>query len=127
VGRAGERSLPLAVYVPRAGTWPSTTIVRGSGIVGTPLARGRVEIHYEGNLYKAANIRTFADRVHHAAGRHLADYPTAARDVVAAEDLVAVGHWDGEHVRLEAAHDERVADWLGVAVENLALECERTS
>ena len=66
-----ERALPLRVYVPREGTAARAAIAEHSGAVGTPIGGGRVVLDFEANMYGAANIKTYADAVHHAAGRHL--------------------------------------------------------
>lgn len=82
----------IEVFVPRQpGKLP---ILPHSGIVGTAQAAGMVLIDYEGNRYQAANIVSFADRVHHAWGRHSTSYPTVARACIPAEELIAVGSYD---------------------------------
>ena len=105
---------PLAVFVP---TDPARTlsIDSGSGIVGTVDGPMTV-IDYEGNRYGSTSMVTWADRVHHAAGRHADRYPTVARSVVPAVTLVQVGTFDSERgqVHLDPAQGARVADWLGI-------------
>lgn len=85
----------LNVYVPKIGTNAHATIDAGSGIVGTVVAGGEVRIDFEGNRYRTDNIRTWADKVFHAAGRHTFNegrgYPTVARAHVPSEDLTCVG------------------------------------
>src|SRR5262245_35255897 len=68
---------------------------RGSGIVGQyDGGAERVLLHFEGNLYDAFNIVTYADRVIHAAGRLLMDYPTVAKAKVPPAMIVRVGTFD---------------------------------
>lgn len=128
---------PLTVYVPRGESLLRAVIKQGSGIVGTPVRdwfhnqhedpedaeADRIVIDYEGNLYGAANVVTFADRVLHAAGRHQAVYPTAARSVVKKDELVAVAEWDGACVNLLADESAMaaLADWLGQKIERSEL------
>lgn len=116
---------PLTVYLPAD---PAESIIAaGSGIVGTPahefmpmLPEGdRLTIDYEGDLFGAANIVTYADRVLHAAGRHAAKYPTTARTTLSVEDLTAVGTFDGERVTIKRAAYPAVAEWIDVPEEEL--------
>ena len=91
--------IELTIYVPRPGAPIATTIDSGSGIVGSAAAAPfkeedtvpRICIDYEGNRNHAANIVTWEDKVFHAAGRHIAHYPTVARACPRAEDLIEVG------------------------------------
>jgi hypothetical protein len=107
-------TLPLAVFVPLAGTLPN--IKRGSGIVGSdaPPQHGyqMTEIDFEGNLYGADNIRTYADRVMHAADRHETKYPTVARMTVPDDTLVYVGDFDGKRVNFDPVNFLALAEWL---------------
>jgi hypothetical protein len=79
----------LTVYVPRAGA--ELGIAPGSAIVGELADDGRVLIHYEGNLY--GGHPRFEDRLLHAHGRHVVQYPTVARSLVAPHEIVAVGSY----------------------------------
>lgn len=85
----------LAVYVPAPG-WRHT-IHPKSGIVGSPASvrdqAWDLCIDFHGDLYPMANIVTYADRVHHAADRHLVRYPTVARAWVRFSDVIHVGTW----------------------------------
>lgn len=109
---------PLTVYVPADGSLP--TILAGSGIVGSPLdGNGRIRLDYEGNKYRAANIVTFADRVYHAAGRHLVNYPTVARMVITPERVLPVATFDGDRVQIDGCGQIsdglalfRLAQWI---------------
>jgi hypothetical protein len=125
----------LIVYVPRPGTGMDR-IAPKSGIVGSPFHRtpqgrasptqeewllgseGKIRIHYEGNIYGAVNIRTFADRVRQAAGRHIMNYPTIAFAVVPESGLIPVGIFDGDRVMVdrEGVGYAALAAWLHVAV-----------
>ena len=80
----------ITIWVPAGGTHP--TIRRGAGIISTtPPADGRIVIDYEGNLYNASNIITYADRCYHAWGRQDANYPTIARRADHADRYTAIG------------------------------------
>lgn len=92
----------------------------GSAIVGSN-AGDRLLIDFEGNLYGASNIVTFADRVLHAAERQAVKYPTVARRLVDPGDLVEVASFDKEsgvvvvedrELSLEKA-SAVLAKWLG--------------
>lgn len=118
--------LPLRVYIPRDGTAARAAVAEHSGVVGSPADGDRLVLDYEANMHGAANIKTFADKVHHAAGRHTAGYPTRARTEVDDSAVIEVGLYDGERVVLDAERREAVADWLGLELSALDSECERS-
>jgi hypothetical protein len=118
--------LPLRVYIPRDGTAARAAIAEQSGVVGTPADGDRVLLDYEANMHGAVNIKTFADKVHHAAGRHAAGYPTRARTEVDESAVIEVGLYDGERVILDAERREAVAGWLGLDPGALGNQCERS-
>jgi hypothetical protein len=118
--------LPLRVYIPRDGTTARAAIAEQSGVVGSPVEGGRVLLDYEANLYGAVNLKTFADKIHHAAGRHRVRYPTRARTEVDEAAVIDVGLYDGERVILDAERREAVANWLGLDPGALDSECERS-
>lgn len=103
----------VAVYVPRPDSTLSVELAEGTGIVGTPLADpAAILIDFEGNLYDAVNIVTFADRVHHAAERHTSNYPTIARRMALVADLIEVGEFNGEMVLVYPDRFADLARWL---------------
>ena len=120
-----ERALPLRVYVPREGTAARAGIAEHSGAVGTPIGGGRVVLDFEANMYGAANIKTYADAVHHAAGRHLwgprvtprAPGPRRTRMRLS---MSASTTANGPEQR------RTIAEWLGVGEERVEAECQRT-
>ena len=78
-----ELARELLMLIPKSDSWARP--VKGSGIVGSPTRDGLIiQVDYEGNLYHAANLRTFWERLFHAAGRHVTGYPTVAREYLAA-------------------------------------------
>lgn len=103
------------VYVPAPDHPAVADIAPGSGVVGR--AQGAMVLaDFEGNLHGADNIRTLADRLHHAAGRAATRYPTVARRLVPAEALLAVGWYDEQSGRLvpdDAEAEAHLAGWLG--------------
>jgi hypothetical protein len=112
----------LAVFVPASATVPiARIVVGGSAIVGKAGSdeAEQVTVDFEGNLYGAANIKTFADRARHAAGRQSVLYPTVARRVVPRSHLRQVG-WFDERAGIKlldgAEAQEALASWLGVEV-----------
>lgn len=110
----------LKVYVPAPGTFLAIRIIKGSGIVGRslgPEAGGRIRIDYEGAKHNPSNIRTYEDKLFHAAGRHLQNYPTVARSWVPAEELIEIGEYfvDDEtwERRLVITDHETHQKWTG--------------
>lgn len=119
---------PLAIYVPNPEHPPlaGRPITAKSGIVGTEgpayfMVLGEVpddlddralQIDFEGNLYGASNIKTWADRVYHAADRHLSRYPTIARATVPIRSMIQVGTIEGRAITV--TKPEALARWLGV-------------
>lgn len=112
----------LTIYVPRAASDLERMILPRSGIVGTMQTEGRVLIDYEGNAYGAANMVTWADRVEHAAGRHVMRYPTVARLEVIAFDLVPVGVFDTDGRTVTVGHVDEVCRWLYTRSDALSTE-----
>lgn len=92
----------VTVYVPRLQAHSLRDIARGSGIVGRVEGRGigpdagadMVQIYYEGNIYGASNLTTYADRLVVAAERMASRSATTAQRTVSARLLVEVGFWD---------------------------------
>jgi len=112
----------LAVFVPAPESRLPFLIAAKSGIVGSPDPDDatRVVIDYDGDLYHAANVRTYADRVRVAAGRHKDRYPTVARRSVPAMDLVQVGWWLSEGF-LEITDMEALTGYRGTPVDRKEL------
>jgi hypothetical protein len=112
----------FTVYVPAVVA--ATTIDPGSGIVGTGQG-DRLLIDFEGNRFGSSTMVTFADRVHHAAGRHKDRYPTIARHLVKPESMRKVGTFDDE--RGEVALDSSaaaaaLAQWCSLGPTELAAQ-----
>lgn len=106
------------VYVPRHGSELRREIVDASGIVGSPLEDtvGKMLIDYEGALYRQPGLKTYADKVAHAAERHVHRYATRARKIVDAGELVHIGFWDVERSSVIVLDEGyfRLCEWLGV-------------
>jgi hypothetical protein len=82
-------------------------------------------IDYEGNRYSAMNIRTYADRAAHAAGRQKEFYPTVARMIVPAKRLIRVATFDYEREQVRCLGEDCVLmlmEWL--EVDHAALQDE---
>src|SRR5271166_213271 len=77
-----ELARELLILIPKSDS--SARPIKGSGIVGSPTQDGLIQVDYEGNLYHAENLRTFWERLFHAAGRHVTGYPKVAREYLAA-------------------------------------------
>lgn len=110
----------LNVYMPAPNTLP--WIRPHSGIVGTPVPDDPtgVLIDFEGNVYDAANLRTWRERIATAQDRHRTQYPTVARGFVEASDLILIGVVD------EAEHFDFVdeEDLTPEQIEARRLWCE---
>lgn len=122
---------PVTVYVPAAAT-PGTSRIRSrSGIVGSAGDSGRVLVDYEGDLYgPTEQFQFWADRVHHAWGRHVDRYPIVARALLAADELTAVGSYDPLNgvVTVDDDHVDEVLAWLQLpGRDELAAQCETHS
>ena len=105
----------VLVYIPTG----ASIIDPGSGIVGRNFAGSHpwhgIEVYFEGNRFGSSNIKTFADRVYHAADRMVTNYPTVARAVMPVADLERVGTFDGQRVSLvsDGGALTRLARWIG--------------
>lgn len=111
-----ERTSPVSIYIPALGTYLDRELLPKSGLVGVPAADDRVLVYYEGNKYGAENMRTWADKLYHAADRLLwkgIGYPTIAFAFVPRDDVLMVGQlWHPER-RIEIHDSEKVSAWLG--------------
>lgn len=85
------------LYVPAPGV--GTHIDAGSAIVGET-REGLHDVHYERG--GASNVRTFEERIAHAAGRRTTRYPTVARSAMPLDDLIRVG---------SVSYDEVLGHW----------------
>jgi len=120
-GRTDEQNRTLLGRDQRMGEHFAATIAAGSAIVGTGrdqdpgVLPGSIIVYYEGNLYGAANMVTFADRAMHAYWRMRDRYPTAAMMAVPVSQLQLVAHLLPEHGRVEVISGAtlyRLARWL---------------
>ena len=121
----------LDVFIPAGeGPW---SIDPGSGIVGTiePAIVGNdpdvLVVDYEGNRYNAVNIITYADRVAHAAGRHVTKYPTAARAWVSPGSMIQVGEFDPTTGVVTLTAERLVLDWCSLTEDQLDAELLTTA
>lgn len=107
------------IYIPVAGSYAENAIAPGSGIVGyvDPDFPDTITVYFEGNLYGASNLNTWEARLHQAAGRMQARYPTTAKALLPPTDLVHVGEYDTETGRCMIApeHRSKVDAWVGRA------------
>jgi hypothetical protein len=111
------------MYVPQPGCHLARTVKGGSAIVGKPAEDGYVLVYYEGNLYGAVNMVTFADRALHAYERMAHRYPTVACALVRQDDLRRVASFYPEYGRVEVEDATQLVDvarWLGLDVTDKA-------
>lgn len=78
------------VYVPAPGNIRLRQLAPRSALVGTPESQ-HVLLDFEGNLHGASNLQRYGERLQQAFWRHVRRYPTRARWLVEAEDVVCVG------------------------------------
>lgn len=102
------------VYVPvdarRSGIDPASAIVVGVSQRGKPTLLA----YFEGNRFGARSMRQFAQRCVHAAGRAAVNYPTIAKSMLPADELVRVASFDLERAFItEITDPERLQAWLG--------------
>lgn len=107
-------------------------LVPGSAIVSSPDApstESGLLCYFEGNLYGASNIITYADRAMVASDRLLANYPTSATAAFNPAHLTLVGSYDTESgdIVLDPDRSAELAAWLQVTVQNLQAELRTTS
>ena len=89
-------------------------VAPGSAIVSTrPARNGDVVIDYEGNLYGAAGMDVYANRVFHAWDRQVTNYPTIARRAARVEHLVRIGTFDPKAGKVVVEGLIALQDWLG--------------
>jgi hypothetical protein len=89
-----------------------STIADGSGIVGIEQDEENYTVYYEGNIYNAANLTKWEDRVRHAAGRMLAAYPTVARGQFPKAKFKVIGYYQSGTGEIYHEHpDYSREDW----------------
>lgn len=108
--------MKLAVFVPK-NDCPFQSIARKSALVAdtTKFFNGCLVVYFEGNLYKSENLETYEDRLLHAAGRLVKNYPTTAKAYFKWADLTQVGEYDTEAWRFSAFSHRlsELSEWLG--------------
>lgn len=105
--------MTLPVFVPIEGTPYYKLIDKGSGIVEIPERSTweRAVIYFEGNRFKASNIRTFANKCYHAASRGTAQYLTVATAIVLRNEFILVGHYDIETKTVDVINAPGLCRW----------------
>jgi len=86
------------VYILHPDSQIALIVKKGSGIVGQPesVDQQRFIGFYEGNVYQAENIKTYEDKLYHAADRMIHNYPTKAKIAVTHNEVTRVGYFDYE-------------------------------
>ena len=101
----------LIVYVPAHHSVLRRTVLPGSAMVGVDTGAHRSLVDYEGNRYGAENMRLYSERLLHAAGRHVDQYPTVARLWARHIDLIEVGSYDYETRALTVTNPTELEAW----------------
>lgn len=112
----------VSIYVPRKGSSAAQSVLPGSALVGDPsrMRDGAVLCYFEGNKNLADNIKTFADKLIHAAGRLARDYPTVAKGAFRAEELIEVGRYDAVRCCVvEVSDGKALSGWAGDTLETI--------
>lgn len=104
----------LTLYVPAPGSIAGKGLLPGSAIVGDP-SRPRgdlLSIHFEGNRYGADSMSLYVNRVLHAYGRLVANYPTTAKMHAPMGELIPIGTCDtwGTYI----LDPVKLNQWVGV-------------
>jgi hypothetical protein len=97
-----------------------------SAIAAAPATTEYATCYFEGNIYNAGNIKTYADRALHAVGRLVTKYPTAACMNIPRTALIAIGTFDDEFGEVCVNQEQRLllASWIGVSIDQLDGELE---
>ncbi len=110
-----------AIYIPAD---PSTSSIhRGSGIVGVSDGDGRVSVHFQDDAF--GSMPTWADRLFQAAARRTECAPTIATAALPEADLIMVGEYDARRERIEMIRMSMIPvilDWLQVPNEQFVRE-----
>lgn len=108
--RAEAEGVVLDVYVPEG----AASIIPGSGVVGSrDIGRTFIVIDFEGNKFGSENMRSWAEKVFHAAGRHVCCYPTVARMTVSPSMVRKIGTYDVATDRIHLEDAEALKAWIG--------------
>jgi len=116
------RGSNLTVYVPRPGTWPAAMLAPRNALVGDAdrCADGHVVCHYEGAIHEQADMDRFYDRLCHAGGRLVYNYPTVAKAAFRLADLIPVAGFDARRqVVTEVTDEPSLADWSGESAADI--------
>ena len=104
----------LTVYVPKLAALPA--IQPGAGIIGSQATDhpGKLLLDYD-DTYPDVQQRRYADRILHAAQRHLTGDPTGCRLLVDPDDLLVVGSFDPATGTVQVSNSEALEAWLAEA------------
>jgi hypothetical protein len=125
-----ELPFRLSLYLPHPESRLCRELAHGSAIVGLPVADGDIHIYYEGNVIGASNLERYRAKAAQAADRMLhnypAGYPTRAREVVDAREVVEVGTIETLTGRLDiTARANELSWWISPAdLADLGFEIE---
>lgn len=102
------------IFVPKPGhelgIAPGSALVAGMEQPHKDLA----VVYYEGNVYDVPDLRAFAQKLLHAAGRQAVRYPTVARMTIPRQSLIEVGHYDYPSQRIvQVTNAEALQAWIG--------------
>jgi hypothetical protein len=103
----------LTVYVPKLAALPA--IQPGAGIIGSQATdhHGKLLLDYD-DTHPDVQHR-YADRILHAAQRHLTGDPTGCRLLADPDDLLVVGRFDPATGTVQVSNSEALEAWLAEA------------
>ena len=124
-GIAEGTATTIDILVLRPGSSLARMILPASAIVGSVAGDGRYVIDFEGNLTGMDNMRTYAQRLLHAAGRHSTRYPTIARESLSFDEAIrqtaVVGHYDATRFVVQRVTDpDALSVWAGESIDAIA-------
>lgn len=104
----------LKLFIPSPDSTYYKVLAQGSALVGDPtdsrFGECKVLVYYEGNIYGACNLNSFAEKATCAAGRLIERYPTIAKVVLPREELIEVGFME-EGYRVTLEREDLIAAW----------------
>jgi hypothetical protein len=107
------------VFVPKAGSMAADIVAPGSAIVASHeradslSGDGKVLCYYEGNLYGAINLQSFAERLLVASLRARDKCRTVAMGIFSEDELAVAGYYDLKERRLMVTDSGALKGWLG--------------
>jgi hypothetical protein len=108
-----------AVCVPKSNdeNGPLGYLVGGSAIVVDNKERDDdfIIVYFEGNVYNAENLKTYADKVYVAYSRLVDRYPTIAKTMTKMSDIELIGTFNGRD--LVITNQQALDKWINRGIQ----------